>query len=104
MKDNSESIASIRYLQGFVDGIGCIANMLVTLLKIMQDEQDHDKNVLQTATLVRTVAEILKNTNNRLSEEIDKLAKNNNIKLEDDEVLIIDEETMEIKKKKNNNN
>lgn len=103
MKDNSESIASIRYLQGFVDGIGCIANMLVTLLKIMQDEQDHDKNVLQTATLVQTVAEILKNTNNRLDKEIDKLAKNNNIKLEDDEVLIIDEETMEIKKEKNNN-
>ena len=103
MKDNGESIAGIRYLQGFVDGIGCITNMLVTLLEMIQDEQDHDKNVLQTATLVQTVAEILKNTNNRLSEEINKLAKNNNIKLEDDEVLIINEDAKEIKKEKNNN-
>lgn len=102
MKDNSKDIAGIRYLQGFVDGLGCTTNMLITLLEIVQDEQDHDKNVLQTARLVQTIAEILKNTNNRLNEEIDKLAKSNNIKLEDGEVLVINEKTMEIKKENNN--
>ena len=102
MKDNSKDIAGIRYLQGFVDGLGCTTNMLITLLEIVQDEQDHDKNVLQTARLVQTIAEILKNTNNRLNEEIDKLAESNNIKLEDGEVLVINEKTMEIKKENNN--
>lgn len=103
MKDNSKDIAGIRYLQGFVDGLGCTTNMLITLLEIVQDEQDHDKNVLQTARLVQTIAEILKNTNNRLNEKIDKLAESNNIKLKDGEVLVINEKTMEIKKENNNN-
>lgn len=102
MKDNSKDIAGIRYLQGFVDGLGCTTNMLITLLEIVQDEQDHDKNVLQTARLVQTIAEILRNTNNKLNEEIDKLAESNNIKLEDGEVLVINEKTMEIKKENNN--
>lgn len=100
-KDNNKNIADIRYLQGFTDGIGCITNMLIVLLDMIQKEDNHDKNVLQVARMVQSTAEILKNSTQQLNNAIDKLAEDNNIKLENDEVLMVNEETLELRKEKN---